>query len=73
MRVFDVRQTFEDARVEFVLGDITKVEDIGKACKVCFSARSIPYMSSLLAVEFIMIIIDHINLLGWTSLQRSVD
>ncbi|KAJ3214863.1 hypothetical protein HDU67_001128 [Dinochytrium kinnereticum] len=31
VRVFDLRKTFEDARVDFVQGDITKLEDVRKA------------------------------------------
>jgi sterol-4alpha-carboxylate 3-dehydrogenase (decarboxylating) len=29
--VFDLRQTFEDSRVEFFIGDLTKLEDVKKA------------------------------------------
>ena len=31
VKVFDLRKTFEDPRVETILGDITKVEDLKKA------------------------------------------
>lgn len=36
VRVFDLRKTWEDSRVQFVLGDITKLDDVEKACKVIF-------------------------------------
>jgi len=33
VRVFDIRTTFQDSRIEFVTGDITKVEDVIRACE----------------------------------------
>eukprot|EP01117_Protostelium_nocturnum_P000879 TRINITY_DN1120_c1_g2_i4.p2 TRINITY_DN1120_c1_g2~~TRINITY_DN1120_c1_g2_i4.p2 ORF type:complete len:344 (+),score=95.89 TRINITY_DN1120_c1_g2_i4:99-1130(+) len=33
VKVFDLRQSFQDNRVEFILGDITSVDSVTKACQ----------------------------------------
>jgi sterol-4alpha-carboxylate 3-dehydrogenase (decarboxylating) len=33
VKIFDIRKSFEEDRVEFIIGDITKPEDLKKACK----------------------------------------
>lgn len=34
IKVFDIRKTFEDSKIEFIVGDITKIDDVINACKV---------------------------------------
>jgi sterol-4alpha-carboxylate 3-dehydrogenase (decarboxylating) len=33
IKVFDIRKTFEDSKIEFIVGDITKIDDVINACK----------------------------------------
>ena len=34
IRVFDLRKTFDDSRIEYVVGDLSKIDDVLNACKV---------------------------------------
>jgi len=33
VKVFDIRKTFDNDQVEFIIGDMTKLEDVSQACK----------------------------------------
>jgi sterol-4alpha-carboxylate 3-dehydrogenase (decarboxylating) len=39
VKAFDLRKTFDEPRIEYVVGDLTDLEQVVKATKVFFSSK----------------------------------